>query len=39
MAGGRRQTMYDGSRDDGSVQALGTWLATQADIPFTDPTQ
>jgi hypothetical protein len=39
MAGGRRQTMFDGSCDDGSVQALGSWLAVQADIPFTDHTR
>jgi hypothetical protein len=39
MAGGRHQTMYDGSCYDGSVQALGSWLATRADIPFTDHTR
>jgi hypothetical protein len=33
---GRRQTLHEGPSDDGSVQALGSWLAARADVPFTN---
>lgn len=31
-----RVTMFDGRPDDDSVQTLASWLATRADVPFTD---
>ena len=39
MPTGRWATMFDGPSDGDSVRLLGSWLALQADIPFTDQTR
>ena len=39
MTTGRWETMFDGPSDGDSARLLGSGLALQADIPFTDQTR